>query len=411
MASATPALQLTRRDGELLRILASVSVVSAHCIHFWVVQFSLSGEYFSLGALASLLDQFTRFTLPVFFFLSGFGLTLQTMDRPRGLKDYYRSRLFKIAAPFILWSAITSFRHILWFEALDWDHRPWHSVGAILRFLFVDGFDYQYYFLIVIFQFYLVFPFIYRLAKSKWAAFAALILHLGLTSPTETFLEWQGIQVPPMHANFLALNFFWCFMGMHLAWNREPLARWAGHWSRRGAFLLLGFSFALINAEFFLNLAGGKSLAHSDHFNRWTVVIYSLALLLVFLKSKDWLARRVIHNPRWEFLFTHIAPYTFFVYLAHTHLLRFVDYLYNENGFSDMVWRVFAVTAGSYLLAWTMHWLLEEFPVMRYFLGLPKKPLRLQDFPLARQFKAPFAAARNLGREPVDSALYSREEA
>jgi hypothetical protein len=33
------------------------------------------------------------------------------------------------------------------------------------------------------------------------------------------------------------------------------------------------------------------------------------------------------------------------------------------------------VVAGSYWLAWSVQWLLEDFPLLRFCLGLPKKPM------------------------------------
>lgn len=400
----------SRRDGELLRVLASVSVVTAHCVHLWVERFALDRSFASLGFLAALLDQFSRFTLPVFFFLSGFGLTLQFQSKPTGLKDYYRFRLVKIAAPFLLWSVMTSFRHLQWLESWDWQNHPWLSLASLGRFLFVDGLDYQYYFLIVIFQFYLVFPFLFRLAKSRAVAVAVLLLHLAVTSPVETYLEAVGWKLPALHSNVLLLHFFWCFMGMYLAWNRNALTRWASRWSVTGALLAWSGVFVLINVEFLINLAQDKILADIDHFNRWSVVIYGCATLLVFMKAKPWLTRHFIRHPRGEFLFTHVAPYTFFVYLAHTHVLRAVDFFYPENDVGDFLWRIAAVVLGSYVLAWVSQWLLEEFPRIRFALGLPKPALKLREVPLARRLWAnsPAEAAKDSAR--ANLAVASEEK-
>jgi peptidoglycan/LPS O-acetylase OafA/YrhL len=368
-----------------MRIMASVSVVTAHCVHVWVEQFSASFNYASLGFFAALFDQFSRFTLPVFFFLSGFGLTLQSLDRPLKLGEYYRFRLMKIMAPFLLWTALSSFRHFLWIESWDWADRPFQNLAYLLRFIFVDGFDYQFYFLIVIFQFYLLFPFIYKLGRFRRAGLVALGLHFCVTSPIETYLEFINRGLPALHSNILLPHFFWCFMGVYVAWNREALARWTQNWTLRGAGIFWVFSFGLLNFEFFFNLGQGKLLSDIDHFNRWSVVVYGLACFLLFLKMKPWLTPRVIQNPRMKILFTHVAPYTFFVYLAHTHLLRFVDYLGSEATLTDFTLRIIWVLAGSYGLAWMAHWLLEDFPKLRFGLGLPKHPLKLREVPGLRR--------------------------
>src|SRR3990172_6305698 len=90
---------LSRRDGELIRVSASVLVVVSHCVHFWVEQFYGIRDIRSLGFLATVLDQFTRFTVPAFFFLSGAGLTIQFLKEPPRLRSYYRFRLPKVLIP------------------------------------------------------------------------------------------------------------------------------------------------------------------------------------------------------------------------------------------------------------------------------------------------------------------------
>jgi probable poly-beta-1,6-N-acetyl-D-glucosamine export protein len=393
-----------------MRILASVSVVTAHCVHLWVERFSVSFEYASLGFLAAVLDQLSRFTLPVFFFLSGFGLTLQAFDRPIRLGDYYRFRLLKILAPFLLWTAITSFRHLFWIESWDWAQRPLANFAYLLRFIFIDGVDYQYYFLIVIFQFYLIFPFIFKLGKYRWAGLVALFLHFCVTSPIETFLEMANSRLPHLHSNILLPHFFWCFMGVFVAWNREGLARWAQSWSLRASTLFWILSFGMLNFEFFYNLKQGKLLSDIDHFNRWSVVVYGLASFLLFLKIKPWLTPRIIQNPRAKILFSHVAPYTFFVYLVHTHVLRSVDFLSSEATLTDFVMRIFWVLAGSYGLAWAAHWLLEDFPKLRFALGLPKQPLKLREVPGLRRLWSRFADQPHTASQTSSPLMYSRDE-
>lgn len=366
-------LILTKKDGEFLRVVASVAVVSAHCIHYWVEQFSQGGTFLSIPFVCTVLDQFTRFTVPLFFFLSGFGLTLQFQERPVPLARYYRFRLVKILAPFLVWSLVTSLRHLDFLAGLPWSDAPHEAARVFLRFLFLDGFDYQYYFLIVIFQFYLVYPFVYKWARSKIWMGAFLILHLFFMSPMETYLQLLGFDgLPKVHPNLLLFHWFYCFAGMYAAWNKNFLVDLL---ARRSRAEVAGFwiaVFAIMNVEFIINIQNRKFLFDVDHFNRWSVVLYCLASLMLFLKFRAVIAARVYQHPRFRFLFTHVAPYTFFVYLTHTHVLRIVDYLFWEVTVFDLANRVILVVMGTYVLAWFTAWLLEDFPSARFYLGLPK---------------------------------------
>lgn len=346
----------------------------AHCIHFWVQDFYATRDIVSLSYFSTVLDQITRFTVPLFFFLSGFGLTLQFQDKPLSLGNYYRFRLLKILAPFLLWSLLTGFRHQEFIQSMAWSQDPAGSVRYLLRFIFLDGLDYQYYFVIVIFQFYLVYPLLYKLGRSKVFMGLFLLLHLAFMSPVETYLELWGLALPKIHPNILLFHWVYCFAGIHAAYNRRFLAQLLSNLSRSkvaGFWLLTVF---LLNFEFIMNIANEKSLYDSDHFNRWAVVLYCLASLMLFMKCKSSVAAVVYSSPRWQFLFTHVAPFTFFVYLAHTHVLRVIDFLLWEVTLFDYLNRIILVVAGSYLLAWFTQWLLEDFPRLRFYLGLPNKP-------------------------------------
>ncbi len=363
---------LTKQDGDFLRVIASVSVVTAHCVHYWVERFCQAREWASLPFLCALFDQLTRFTVPLFLFLSGFGLALQFNQKPLVPANYYRFRLAKILGPFLVWSGLTAFRHMGYLQNLPWRHYPFSALQSLSKFLFLDGFDYQYYFLIVIFQFYLIFPFVYRLGRShKWLGIF-LAAHLLLLSPSETFLHLFGLEMPALHPNSLVYHWFYCFAGMFAAGNADFLMSVVTRWSKAGVVMFWLLAGALLNFEFLWNIQGDKSLNDVDHFNRWAVLVYCLASLLVFMKFKNWFRMNIYSHPRGKILFTHFAPYTFFVYLAHTHVLRIVDLLLWEVTVFDLINRIVLVLVGSYALAWFAQWLLEEFPRMRFLIGLPR---------------------------------------
>ncbi|MEO7423648.1 MAG: acyltransferase, partial [Fibrobacteria bacterium] len=254
--------------------MASVSVVLAHCIHYWVEGFYANREFLSLAYFATVLDQFTRFTVPLFFFLSGFGLTLQFQAKPIPLAEYYRFRLAKILAPFLLWSLLTAFRHQEFILSLPWSQDPWATAKVFLRFLLLDGFDYQYYFVIVIFQFYLVYPLLYKLGRSKLFLGLFLLMHLALMSPVETYLELFGKELPKFHPNILLFHWFYCFAGIYAAFNKDFLGNLLMRWSPRKVLLFWVGTILLLNFEFLMNIRNEKYLSDADHFNRWAVVLY-----------------------------------------------------------------------------------------------------------------------------------------
>jgi hypothetical protein len=67
-----------------------------------------------------------------------------------------------------------------------------------------------------------------------------------------------------------------------------------------------------------------------------------------------------------------VTPFSFFVYLAHTHLVRLSDFVLHGLGLVPFVLRPAFVLLGSYALAWGAQRLLKNWPKIRFGLGLPK---------------------------------------
>jgi surface polysaccharide O-acyltransferase-like enzyme len=362
-----------RRDGDLLRATASTVVVMTHCINLWVRDFYARHDFLSPGALAVLLDQFSRFTVPAFFLLSGYALTMQQKAHPLAPLQYYRHRMPRILAPFFLWSALTAYRHLGFIGSLPWSDAPGAALGRFAQFFFLKGFDYQYYFLIVIFQFYLIFPFIYRWTRSKWFLLATLVPMVAIMSPVEAYYRMLGWQLPPLYAYLLVFFGFYCAAGSYAAWNPGWMSALLTRMTRTQAWTLWIGALALVCVEFWVNIAVlKKKLAYADHFNRWVVLAYCVASFILFLKHRDVFKRSVHAAPRWQWFYAYVAPFSFFVYLAHTHLLRLADTFLTDLGPLTFVLRIAFVLLGSYALAHSANRALSRFPRIRFALGLPK---------------------------------------
>ena len=372
---------LSRRDCDFLRIVASILVVVVHCVHAWVEQFYAGRNFLSLGFAATLIDQCVRFTVPVFFFLSGFGMTSQLIKSPMRPLDFYRSRLPKIVLPFLLWSVFTSLRHLDYFHDLPWESSPGLAMWRVSKFFFFDGFDYQFYFLIILFQFYLVLPFVYKWGRKRWVLGIFFMAQLIFMTPSDVILRMFGWQLPAVSSSLIILYGFYCCAGVYAAWHRDFLGGLVRRLSAWQAFVIWLAALSLLVIEFRINMQNGKSLWDTDHFNRWSVILYCLASLVLFMKIKGWILVHVHGNPHWAFLYTGVAPYTFFVYLVHTNILRLVDFLAWETGIWNFITRILWVVGGSYAVAWLAQWLLEDYPRARLAFGLPKEPLRATDLP------------------------------
>lgn len=381
---------ISRRDGDLLRSTSSFLVVVIHCISLWVKDFYATHDFLTPGFLATIFDQLSRFTVPTFFFLSGYGLTQQilALKQPEPLLHYYRHRLFKISVPFFAWSALTIYRPWNRIVALPWAEHPVRALGGFLDLLLLRGFDYQYYFLIVIFQFYVIFPFIYKLGRARWFVFLCLLLQIPVMSPIEGYLRLGGWELPHLYSFLLVFYVFYFVAGIHSAWHPELFSRLLSRASRAQVWTFWFGALALTVAEYWVNIdVLKKPLPYADHFNRWAVLVYCFATFLLLLKHREPLRIHVHENPRWRFLYTTFTPFSFFVYLAHTHFLRLANHFLWGLNPAYLVARVAFVAGMSYLAAWTLQAVLENYPHLRFALGLPKAPLRREHFPDASFFR------------------------
>lgn len=133
------------------RVVACAAVVFQHSL-LWTV----AAGNVTAWALVMLL----HFSRTAFFFLTALLLTYSQVTRPRSTLEFWRRRYVQLGAPYLVWTAV------YWVygtiqrggSAGDGWSRLWHD--------FIFGY-YQLYFAVVLFQLYLVFPFVLRLLQRR----------------------------------------------------------------------------------------------------------------------------------------------------------------------------------------------------------------------------------------------------
>src|SRR5260221_2843056 len=89
------------RGIDVLRVVSILAVVLIHTTtrHLELTHFDVTHYSFTL-----LLNQISRFAVPLFFLVSGFVLELNYS--PIGFFKYFKKRINKILIPYLLWSFI-----------------------------------------------------------------------------------------------------------------------------------------------------------------------------------------------------------------------------------------------------------------------------------------------------------------
>jgi surface polysaccharide O-acyltransferase-like enzyme len=133
---------------EYIRGIAMLGVVGIH-----TGAYSLSNPEVNIHLFA-LLEIFTRWSVPIFFFVSAFGLFLNYQpDRPFDYGKFARRRFQGVMAPYLIWSLLYMYHDTLvtgdgwrWLEPFIYEH------------LFFGLASYQLYFLVILIWFYALMP-------------------------------------------------------------------------------------------------------------------------------------------------------------------------------------------------------------------------------------------------------------
>lgn len=366
---------MSRLTSDLLRVLAIFAVLVIHATGGNETAFAAGHVYASDDFLGVLLNQLARFSVPVFVALSGFGLTMKyagkngagVMDRA-AVKEFYLGRATKILLPFLVWTVLYFFllERYVWSAKLDTLANLWINAGLLLGYLTTQGVDYHFYFFIIILQCYLLFPLLFRVRR-WWLWGVLLLVQLTFTAPAHELFLLAGIRRPSFFSAFLIYWAFWFYTGVMLAARRERivsvLARIKG-WVVSGVVLLAA---GAVIGEYLRHSRPGADPGAFNHFSRWTVVAFGLAVLALFTRFDGQIAAWLERDPRRGRAVAWLAGLSFSVYIFHVWPLRLLEQL---TGRFETVLFTLTLAVLSFGLAWLFSRLVKGPRWLRTVLGL-----------------------------------------
>ena len=133
---------------EYIRGISMLGVIGIH-----TGAYSLSNPKVNIHLFA-LLEILTRFSVPIFFFASAFGLFFtQNLTARFNYKDFLVRRLRTVLVPYLVWSII----YMIHYTFVSGDSTIWHP-PLLYEFAFFGLASYQLYFLIILLWFYALMP-------------------------------------------------------------------------------------------------------------------------------------------------------------------------------------------------------------------------------------------------------------
>jgi peptidoglycan/LPS O-acetylase OafA/YrhL len=351
-----------------MRPIKQFGVVSTHSLQNFAPQASL-------GVGASLmLTHVTRFA---FMFISAAMLVYAyPVVAKGGWRTFWRRRLLAVVLPYVTWTVV----YFALGLARSGIGDPARDVGHFF-WLLLSGYD-QLYFLVVLLQFYLIYPvFLWLLRRTErhhwWLLGASLAAEVVLL----TVEHWN--LVPFWMLNQSATRELWNYQlfvlaGGVMAWHYQEVHNWlVRHW--KGLLVAMVVAVGFSEGWYLLavhHVPGFRTGNASDPFQPVEIPLY-LGLITAIYLLGVLLARD--KNPRWlRRLVQAGADYSYGVYLSQVLFLTALVTFGWPSLQHQLPWPV--VTLGGIIIIYTaatgFTWLLARLPGARATAGIPRRPWR-----------------------------------
>ncbi|MFC5451792.1 acyltransferase [Paenibacillus aestuarii] len=262
-------------------------------------------------AVFYMLNRACLFTVPVFIWISGLVLFYNYYDRwdPSTSFKFWTKRLRRIVVPYVLWSFFYYvYNQYMYHGKIGFD------AFYFFKLLLSGNASYHLYYMIIIVQFYMLFPIIITaVQKFRWLRNGLIPLGLLVQAAGYSINHWIH-PIPEYSSLFIsysALFAFGAFTGIHytrvLAWTKQHAA------SVRAVLLAAGCAFVgmlLLNQFSLLSIE-----------NTWfelALILYCMAASIVLVAQ----GQRIMRNPSaLRAAASGLGSASFGIYLAHPAIL------------------------------------------------------------------------------------------
>ncbi len=336
MSSSVAAQPAGKRKPRLAAIeyIRGISMMGVIGIH-------VGSQYLSNPAanphLIALFEIFTRFSVPIFFFISAFGLFYNLdIHAPFNARHFYVRRIKTVLIPYLVWSVFYILHDsLLYGTGLP---SPFYFCGL----LFFGSAKYQLYFLVILLWFYLLMPlwialvrrltlrglgvlFVLQVLFDYWSSFSVPFNLYVYGLPDDSLLK----PLLMYRLNYWVLHYLFIFLlGGWLAVHIDAFHRFMQE--RRTAITVLFYlSMASLLGYYYALLAQGQTPLdgiNTAHQLCPAGIFYTLMASLFFFTIFTYQRYPSVLNPALHLLGKH----SYFAYLVHplfiTYLARFLEH-------------------------------------------------------------------------------------
>ncbi|MGG1661065.1 acyltransferase [Brevibacillus sp. NRS-1366] len=315
---------------DLVRSFAFLAVVYQHVIGVYMRKPGVDEQ---TAIVYGMLFHLLKFAVPAFIFITGLVLFYNYYEKVN-YATFIRKRVTEILIPYTLWSAVYL---SLSSKSLGSDGQMiWH----ILKKLLTGSSSYHLWFVVMIFQFYLLYPFwqwIFRSIQRLVTNHFRLAMAIGVFGFLYGLLMWFSARYLPAHGfrfdiplldtYFIkyrdrnAFYYFYYFLFGGLAAVALPAFRASikRHWLWIVALFLV--MYAYIWYELFRDSGKGVINLNVATSLKPSMVLYTVASLLGVYGVALWIGKR---KTKWIHWFTLFGKYSYGSFLIHALVLTYL---------------------------------------------------------------------------------------
>ncbi|ABO51613.1 acyltransferase 3 [Desulforamulus reducens MI-1] len=301
---------LTRATLQEIEISRGIAILAVVIIHMTSIPLEVLKPGTHSHTFYTIINRGLQFAVPLFLMISALVLAYGLgRDKPANWQDFYRKRWHRAVVPFLVWTTLYILLRLV----------ATHDVGVpslkeiVLWYGFGKGF-YHLYFLSVVIQFYLFFPFIHYLWKRYNPNIWIILVLFGALQIAFYWVNKLYLYQRFPYSGSLVLSYvFPIGIGLWLGYQASCWLRW---WEKV-RFLVTAVA---VTAGFFylqqhLAIVAGQRINTFHYQIAWVLYVTALAIGVIFL------ARAMLHVVPLARALIKLGQLSFGIYLVHPFFL------------------------------------------------------------------------------------------
>ncbi|CAB1251587.1 Putative poly-beta-1,6-N-acetyl-D-glucosamine export protein [Clostridiaceae bacterium BL-3] len=286
-------------------VIRAVSIIAVITLHASATVLYRCMPYSTTYNISFIINQLSRFCVPAFIVISGMGLTVNYKEGG-SYSEFIMKRFFRVVPQYIVWC-------IIYILLITKNFNIQEDINDIIY----GNVFYHFYYVPLIIEFYIIFPFIYRFMGKRWWVFFSFIITVLLLAYTYYFKSVSPEEWFWNKKNLLYWLFYFS-MGGYIGKNIDRISEKLNSHRLFVSVLFLISAFIVIYGF----ISGNQFVKNVDYvttFQRPAVLVYS-TFFIFFIFSFNF-SRGFIMN-----IIRYISDISYDIYLVQSGIL----YLYTQ---------------------------------------------------------------------------------